>query len=199
MRSATERRRKDRLRDAQRMVQASRDELTRLALQQAALRRVATLVARGASPAEVNSSVITEPSRCAGVGTVALFRCETDGATTLVAACDASGLTKEPVISLDGENLAEMVSRMGRVARMNHGDDPPGCAGANTHEVDSRSGAGAPIVVDSRLWGSVIVYAPQLEPLPRDTDRRLVTANRSLRVAGLCRNSGIGGISQWPD
>ena len=47
-RDVTRRRREqDRLREAQRMVEASRDALGVLAEQQASLRRVATLVARG--------------------------------------------------------------------------------------------------------------------------------------------------------
>ncbi|MCW3064962.1 MAG: domain S-box, partial [Solirubrobacterales bacterium] len=60
-RDVTERRfSEDRLREAQRMVEASRDELRVLADEQAALRRVATLVARGVPPAEIFSAVADE-------------------------------------------------------------------------------------------------------------------------------------------
>ena len=53
-RDVTDRRREqDRLREAQRMVEASHAEVSALAEQQAALRRVATLVARGVDPAQV--------------------------------------------------------------------------------------------------------------------------------------------------
>jgi hypothetical protein len=44
-------------------VEASRDELARLAEEHAALRRVATLVARGAPPEELFTAVVEEAER----------------------------------------------------------------------------------------------------------------------------------------
>ena len=93
------------------MVETNRDELTVLVEQQAALRRVATLVARGVRPSDVYAAVVMELSRCLGTDYAALFRCETGGAATLVAAWDRPGATKEPVggrFSLEVENLAAL-------------------------------------------------------------------------------------------
>ena len=68
-----------------REAEASRDELGVLAEQQAALRRVATLVARGVSPAEVFTAVADELARCLHVAASAVHRYEADGTATLVA------------------------------------------------------------------------------------------------------------------
>jgi signal transduction histidine kinase len=158
------------------MVETNRDELTVLVAQQAALRRVATLVARGVPPSQVFAAVVMEISRCLGTDYAALFRCETGGAATLVAAWDGPGATKEPVggrFSLEVENLAATVLRTGRAARMDSHGNAPGSAAANIRELGSRSGVGAPIVVDGRLWGSAIVGSSGPEALPPDTAARV--------------------------
>jgi GAF domain-containing protein len=132
------------------MVETNRDELAVLVEQQAALRRVATVVARGVPPSQVFAGVVMELSRCLGTDYAALFRCETGGAATLVAAWDGPGATKEPVggrFSLEVENLAATVLRTGRAARMDSHGNAPGSAAANIRELGSRSGVGAPIVV----------------------------------------------------
>jgi signal transduction histidine kinase len=158
------------------MVETNRDELTVLVEQQAALRRVATLVARGVPPSDVFAAVVMELSRCLGTDYAALFRCETGGAATLLAAWDGPGATKEPVggrFSLEVENLAATVLRTGRAARMDSHGNAPGSAAANIRELGSRSGVGAPIVFDGRLWGSAIVGSSGSEALPPDTAARV--------------------------
>jgi signal transduction histidine kinase len=158
------------------MVETNRDELTVLVEQQAALRRVATLVARGVPPSDVYAAVVMELSRCLGTDYAALFRCGTGGAATLVAAWDGPGATKEPVggrFSLEVENLAATVLRTGRAARMDSHGNAPGSVVANIRELGSRSGVGAPIVVDGRLWGSAIVGSSGPEALPPDTAARV--------------------------
>ena len=158
------------------MVEINRDELTVLVEQQAALRRLATLVARGVPPSQVFAALVMELSRCLGTDYAALFRCETGGAATLVAAWDGPGATKEPVggrFSLEIENLAATVLRTGRAARMDSHGNAPGSAAANIRELGSRSGVGAPIVVNGRLWGSAIVGSSGPEALPPDTAARV--------------------------
>jgi hypothetical protein len=56
----------------------------RLAAEQAALRRLATLVARGIEPMEVFGAVAEEMRRCVPAVTAGLWRFETDGEITLV-------------------------------------------------------------------------------------------------------------------
>ena len=61
-------------------------EYRRLAAEQAALRRLATLVARGVEPSEVFDAVVNEMRRCVSAQTAGLWRYESSGEITKVAA-----------------------------------------------------------------------------------------------------------------
>jgi PAS domain S-box-containing protein len=176
-RDVTERRREqDRLRKAHRMVEASRDELSALAAQQSALRLVATLVARGVAPAEVFNAVAAELARCLDVENAGLFRYEPDGTATLLAGQDEPDVTKTPPgtrFSLKGDNVAAMVLRSGRVARIDDYDNAAGFAAARMRALGVRSAVGAPIIVGGRVWGVALVGSPRPEPLPPDTEARV--------------------------
>src|SRR5262249_42553103 len=86
---------------------AARDALARLVEEQAALRRVATLVAGEASPVEIFGAVTEEARRVMGSEAVGLLRFEPDDTATLLAQSDTPW---EPVplgtrLPLDGENV----------------------------------------------------------------------------------------------
>jgi signal transduction histidine kinase len=148
-----------------------------LAEQQAGLRRVATLVARGVDSSEVFSAVTGELARVLGVHYSALWRYQPDGAATLLTARDDDpGVKKMPVgarFSLEGENVPAMVLRTGRPARIDSYENAPGSAAARFRELGLRAAVGVPIVVDGRLWGAAIVGSSRPEPLPPDTEARL--------------------------
>jgi signal transduction histidine kinase len=153
----------------------SRDQLRVLAELQSSLRRVATLVARGAKPSEVFAAVAGELARCLGVHHSTLVRFEADGGAVLLATHDDRG-PHMPVgthFGPDGDNVAAMVFRTGRPARMDSHDDVSGSAAALVRAVGLVSGVGAPIVVDGRVWGAAIVGSSQRVPLSADTESRL--------------------------
>jgi signal transduction histidine kinase len=159
-----------------REAEASRDEVHALAELQASLRRVATLVARGASPSEVFSAVAVELARCLGMQNAAVFRYEPDGSAILVAARDEPGLTKMPVgerFPNEGDNITAMVLHTGRTARMDSQDQARGPAAARVRELGLHGGVGAPIIVEGRVWGAAIVGTSHPEPLPPDTETRV--------------------------
>ena len=88
-------------------------------------------LARGVSPAEVLAAVADEVANALHVYNAALFRYEDDGSAVLVAAQDEAALKKMPVgarLTLEGDNVAGMVLRTGRAARMNSHDDAAGSA-----------------------------------------------------------------------
>jgi signal transduction histidine kinase len=154
----------------------TRAELAVLAEQQAALRRVATLVARGVPPTEVFSAVALELAGVLGVKNASVWRYEPNGAATLLSALDEPGANKMPVgqrFSLDGDNIAAMVLNTGRPVRMDSHADAAGPAAAQIRELGLRGGVGAPIIVDGRLWGVAAVGSSQPEPLPPDTEGRV--------------------------
>jgi PAS domain S-box-containing protein len=167
---------------------AARDTTERrvLAEQQASLRRVATLVARGVSPSDVFSAVASELAQVLGACNASLYRFEPDDAVVLLAARDEPGLTKMPVgerFSLEGENIAAMVHRTGRAARMDNHVNAAGCAAARIRELGLLSGVGAPIIVDGRLWGAAIIGSSRPEPLPGDTEARMADFTELLATA----------------
>jgi signal transduction histidine kinase len=154
----------------------TRADLRVLAEQQAALRRVATLVARGVAATEVFSAVAEELAHCLGVHNAGLCRLEPDGAATLVAARDEAGFTNNLVgqrFSLEGENIVATVIRTGGVARMDNHDEAEGPAAARIRELGMRSAVGAPIIVAGRLWGAATVSTSGPEPLPADAEARV--------------------------
>jgi signal transduction histidine kinase len=171
------RREHDRLREARLMIKASREELRLLAKQHAALRRVATSVACGASPSEVFSAVAAELARCLSVQYAVLSRYEPDGGYVVAAARNHPGLTKMPVgerFSLEHPSLTAMVFDTGRASRIDGYENAPrGSTAARLHDLGLRSAVGAPIVVDGRMWGAAIVGSARPEHLPPDTEARV--------------------------
>ncbi|GAA2644143.1 hypothetical protein GCM10010399_92590 [Dactylosporangium fulvum] len=150
-----------------------RDELRLLAHQQAALRRVATLVARGASPTEVFAAVTAEVSRLLGARYTTLLRYEPDATVTVVS-------TNQPTLMslvhsrwpASNGNIAGLVRRTGRAARMDNNEDTAG-PGTREREPGIRAVIGSPIVVGDRLWGVVVVSSEPTEPLPPDAEERI--------------------------
>jgi signal transduction histidine kinase len=157
--------------------EASRERLSVLAEQQAALRRVATLVAHGVPASEVFPTVAHELARCLGVANASVWRYEPDHTITLIAACDDPAQTEPmPVGSrwpLEGENVAALVVNTGRPARMDSHDTAVGDAAARIRRLGLSAGVGAPIVVEGQLWGVAVVGTGPTEPLPSDAEQRV--------------------------
>jgi PAS domain S-box-containing protein len=165
----------DRLHQAQVVVEASRDELRMLAEQQTALRRVATLVAQGASPLEVYRAVATEMARCLHVGRAGVFRYADDDALVPLAVYHdgLQPLTKGLRLTLESEPAAAEVLHTGRTARIDRSDDAPVAHAGRMRGLGVSSAVGVPIRVGERLWGAAVVGSLQPEPLPADTEARM--------------------------
>jgi signal transduction histidine kinase len=185
-RDITERRRADaQLREAQRMIEASHEELRVLAQGQTSLRRVATLVARGASPDEVFQAVCREVAELLDAGAARLLRYELDGTATVVAATERPGMSipAGTRLSLDGDNAAAAVLRTGRTARVDDFERMKGSLAAASREMGLRSAIGAPIVVDGRLWGVMVAAWPEVGRPLDDSEARLTEFTDLVAVA----------------
>src|SRR5271165_4283864 len=105
----------------------SRAGLARLVEEQAALRRVATLVARGAQQEELFAAVAREAGELLAVDFAAVGRYEPDGTVTGLATWSADGrlfpVLAEPQV-LGGENVTTIVSQTGHPARIDSYVDP---------------------------------------------------------------------------
>jgi signal transduction histidine kinase len=153
----------------------SREELGRLAKEQAALRRVATLVAQGAPPESVLAVVAEEVARVVHVPVVSIVCYEPDCFATELASFSERGElfpvgTRWP---LDGASVVAQVRESGRPARINDYSRVEGTIAETTRRVGIRSTVGIPIVVASRLWGAMVVSSGEPEPLPEGTEGRL--------------------------
>ena len=184
-RDVTDRRRADaELREAQRTVEASRDELARLAEEHAALRRVATLVARGAPPEELFTAVVAEVERLLLGAHAGLTRYEPDGTMTIVAISERVA-DSFPVGSrwpLGGKNIGTMVFETGRSARIDGYGDASGRLGVAVRERGVASVVGAPIVVEGRRWG-VMTMASTEHRLPPDSEAQLASFTELVATA----------------
>ncbi|WP_432973888.1 DUF4118 domain-containing protein [Dactylosporangium sp. CA-233914] len=151
--------------------QVSRERFCGLVEEQTALRRVATMVARGASPAEVFSAVAAELSRHLNLDTATLMRYEPDGTALRVAG--VGKMAHEFSVTLEGDNVTGTVRRTGRAARMNNYDNAAGSLSAMARSLGIRASVAAPVVVEGRLWGAAVVLTSNPEPIPADAEARL--------------------------
>ena len=160
-----------------REAEAHRDELRVLADQQAALRRVATLVARGVAPSEVFSAAADELARCLHVVNAGLLRYEPDGTGFVVAVGYEPGITEMPVtgerIPLTGDDVGALVLRTGHAARVDSHENVSGPEAERIREAGISSIVGVPVIVDGRLWGAAIIGSSRSEPLPPDSEARV--------------------------
>ena len=153
---------------------AARDisESRRTSEEQAALRRVATSVAKGAAPEEVFDTVVTEMHMLLGADNTRLLRYEPGDIAMVVAS------RSEPEVeiakmhySLHGDSVSGAVWRSGRPARLDAFGGPPGSIAERLHRLGIRSAAGAPIVVQGRLWGVMVAVWRQYQPPAGIEDR----------------------------
>ena len=144
--------------------------------EQAALRRVATLVARAASPEEIFAAVTAEVGRVLSADVTVLSRYDADGTETTVGVWSRTGALPVAVgrrESVAGRNVTTLVFKTGRPARIDDYAATTGAIGDYAREVGIRASAGAPISVEGRLWGVMIVASTGEAPLPADTEARL--------------------------
>jgi GAF domain-containing protein len=153
------------------------DRLRGVGEEQAALRRVATLVARGARGSELFPVVAEQIGRVLDVPVVTIDRYDPDCATTVLAAWSSSGDPDFEIGSRwpldDGPSVAAAVLQSGRPARL---DDYSGLSGTIAERLDHlahASSVGVPIVVDDAVWGVICVGLQEKGVLPADTETRL--------------------------
>jgi signal transduction histidine kinase len=166
----------------------SRDELRRIVEEQTALRRVATLVARGVSPPEVFSAVAAEAGHVLGADCTAVARFEPDSSATVVGCWDKPGIPglAPPLGSrwpAEESSVAGLVQRTGRPTRLLGYETTGGEASAWAQEHGIRSAVGSPITVEGRLWGVIIAFSGAAEPHPEGTEQRLLAFTELVAMA----------------
>jgi signal transduction histidine kinase len=152
-----------------------RDALGRLLREQAALRRVATLVAHGEPPAAVFTAVAKEVGEVLGVDGTRMLRLEADGSATVTSFWGATGL-EIPVgqrVSLEGRNVTSLVVGTGAPASLDDFSGAKGSLGGVAKDQGVRLAVGAPILVEGRVWGVMIALSVHTRPPPAQVEQRL--------------------------
>jgi signal transduction histidine kinase len=145
-----------------------------LVREQAALRRVATLVAREASPGEVFGVVAQEVAGSLDIPMISVVRYGSDGSASQVGAWGAAnpfpvGLSW----TLDGTGVAAMVAETARPARVrDYAEVPGGIATVLAQDAGLRSAVGAPIVVGGAVWGVMLAMWTRIGA-PAEVEDRL--------------------------
>jgi signal transduction histidine kinase len=153
----------------------AREQLQRLADEQAALRRLATLVARDAEPRAIFDAVAEETARLLGATTVNLAHFTPDGVNVTMSGWSLRGVhvptgTRLPI---DGGSINAIVRRTARPARCDTYEGIEGDLAAHLRRLGIRSEVGAPVVVEGHVWGALIAGTDDRDPLPPGTEQRL--------------------------
>jgi GAF domain-containing protein len=153
----------------------ARAEVARLADEQAALRRVATLVARESPPDDVFAAVAGELAQLLPAEDTAMLRYEDDGTATVLATWGERGkrFAIGSRLPVDGDNVTAVVRRTGRPARIDDYATGSGAIGAHVRDLGTLSAVGCPIVVDGRLWGTIVAARGVAEPLSVEAESRI--------------------------
>jgi signal transduction histidine kinase len=161
------------------------DETRELAREQAALRNVATCVARAPRSEEIFETVSREVGQLLGVDITLLIRYHTDGAGIVVGAWSRTGGPPAPALGtrfpLEGDGVHSRVFRTALPVRVDSSDL---CVPDNAAKHEGfRSCAGAPISLDNKLWGAILVAYRHDEALPTDSETRLAAFTELVATA----------------
>jgi signal transduction histidine kinase len=148
-----------------------------VAEEQAALRRVATLVASGSEPAAIFGMVAEEAGRLLRARSSATIRYDDDVAVTVGRWQDGESVsgfevgTAVPLAGSDG--LTALVARTGRSARIDDYTRVRGRAAELMRAHGYGAAVAAPIVAGGRTWGLLLVASASPDALSGDAERRL--------------------------
>jgi signal transduction histidine kinase len=152
----------------------AREELRRVADEQAALGRVATLVAEAAPPGVVFAAVAEEAGKLLSAGATVMSRLDSDDMLTVMASWSPTGHqipqgVRQPI---DAARATKMVRDTGRPARIDH-HDPQSGAGLWEPGFEVRSVVAVPITVEGGLWGVMTLASTGDDPPPPGSEERL--------------------------
>jgi signal transduction histidine kinase len=153
----------------------TRAEVARLAAEQAALRRVATLVAEEHSPTEVFAKVAEEAANVLEKVECALLRDSGDDSATVVAAQGADMSARFPVgtqFPTEGEGVLASALREGWPQRIEYRSAGGATAEAG-RDFGISSAVASPIVAREGIWGAIVAARFDGESCPPDTETRL--------------------------
>jgi signal transduction histidine kinase/CHASE3 domain sensor protein len=165
-------------------LEQSRDELRLIAEEQAALRRVATLVARDVPPDELFEAAAVEVRILLGADGTGLLRYEDDGTAVVFAgiAEESAEVARGQRWTLEGQSVTAEVLRTGRSTRLDYGDAQGSIPDA-VRRAGIRTSVGAPIVAGGRLWGVMVAAWKRADALSPDIEERMAQFTELIATA----------------
>jgi signal transduction histidine kinase len=155
-----------------------------LADEQAALRRVATLVASGATPEEVFQTVAEEAGRLLEARTAATVRWEQDCGLIVGSWSDGEGGGIEVGLKVPYSAPGSAVNRASHEGgRIDDYSAIPGEAARLTRLAGYQSSVVAPITAGERLWGALFVFSAHANFFPADAEQRLADFTQLVALA----------------
>jgi hypothetical protein len=149
-----------------------------LADEQAALRRVATLVAAESPPSRVFQQVTEEVGRLLGLPGAAVVQYDRAHTASVVGGWSEDGKPLLPVgtsLELDGDTVLAKVLHTGAAQRVERYDEASGTLADTLRSAGYRAAVAAPVTVAGRLWGALVAATTSNEPLPEGLERRYAT------------------------
>jgi len=142
--------------------------------EQAALRRVATLVARSVDQQTILTAVAEEIGRLAGADLATIYRNEGNDTATRMAVWTVRppGPPVGESVVISGQNWVTPVLQTGEPARNDEPDASNEVAARFMRDFGVRASVAAPIVVDGKFWGAALVSSTR-GPLPQGTEERV--------------------------
>jgi signal transduction histidine kinase len=156
----------------------------RLAEEQAALRRVATLVASSAQPEQVFQIVAEEAGRLLEARTAATVRFDEDSAVIVGSWSDGEGAGIEVGTLVPYSDPGSPVYRATHEGgRVDDYAELAGEAARLTRLRGYRSAVMAPITAGGRLWGTLAVFSASANHFPADAEQRLADYTNLVALA----------------
>jgi signal transduction histidine kinase len=159
-------------------VDASRTSEPRhlLVQEHAALRRVATLVARGPAPDEVFAAVTRETGELLGAQRTSLLRVQSPERAAIVAGWSRGAAPAVPVghtAVIDGRGILGQMLRAAAPVRIDDFDEVGGAVAALMRRLAIRSAAAGPIILGDRVWGALTASWPAGASMPVGAEDRV--------------------------
>jgi signal transduction histidine kinase len=147
-----------------------------LAGEQAALRRVATLVAAESPPGDVFEQVTEEVGRLLGLPGAAVVQYDSPSTARVVGGWSEDGRPRIPVgtsLDLDGDTVLAKVLRTGAAGRVERYAEASGSLAETLRSFGYRAAVAAPVSVAGGLWGALVAATTSDEPLQDGLEQRL--------------------------
>lgn len=154
--------------------ESAQEELT---AEQAALRKIATLVAHDAASDRVFEQVTFEAAKTVGALAASLTRFDEDNTVAFVGGWSESGTLAFPIgsrLPLEGTGILVAVRDTGKPQRIDRYEGREGQVVERLTSFGYGTATAAPVKFGGQTWGALVAAGPRGKPFPAGSERRLM-------------------------